>query len=512
MIILYHNTKTIIEISGVDAAKVPIYTKQSIARGLIEVAKAYPDELLVWCSIALKNQLRLSLIPFLFENDTCLFSYHPGPNHFLNDAIGYVEQSPFIKVNKAVAYPTWQLSSVVGAVKAKVIHALANEIPHDRNFDYFLNSLAKLAQPLGLFCYSEPRLLLSTAFLEQKNTNYYVLFRFVKQHYKWLWVFLLFFNLMVYEKKVKLLPLLYSLCFRKRVLQTDFFQDYFQQINKISAPLPSIDVLIPTIGRKAYLYDVLNDLNQQTHLPKNVIIVEQNPEPQSKSELDYIKSEPWNFTIKHIFTHQPGACNARNLALNQVVSDWVFFADDDIRLKDEFLHTALQKMIFFKHTSVSFYCGSTFEKTNDTSAQWLGFGSGSSIVRLKSATNLRFNKAFEFGFGEDSDFGMQLRNQGIDVVYYSNPQIQHLKAPMGGFRTKPKVLWDKELIEPKPSPTVMLYTILHTTEFQRNGYKTLLFIKFYFRQNIKNPFTYISLMQKKWLVSYKWAIYLKENL
>jgi GT2 family glycosyltransferase len=36
----------------------------------------------------------------------------------------------------------------------------------------------------------------------------------------------------------------------------------------------------------------------------------------------------------------------------------------------------------------------------------------------------------------DNDFGMQLRNQGHDVLYLPEPQILHLKAPMGGFRTE----------------------------------------------------------------------------
>ena len=31
--------------------------------------------------------------------------------------------------------------------------------------------------------------------------------------------------------------------------------------------LPSIDVIIPTIGRKDSLYDVLKDLSVQTHSP-----------------------------------------------------------------------------------------------------------------------------------------------------------------------------------------------------------------------------------------------------
>ena len=37
---------------------------------------------------------------------------------------------------------------------------------------------------------------------------------------------------------------------------------------------------------------------------------------------------------------------------------------------------------------------------------------------------------YEFGFGEDIDFGMQLRNNGIDIIYLPYPEIIHIKAPM----------------------------------------------------------------------------------
>jgi hypothetical protein len=55
----------------------------------------------------------------------------------------------------------------------------------------------------------------------------------------------------------------------------------------------SIDVIIPTIGRKQYLYAVLQDLAQQTHLPVNVIIVEQNPQEDSVSDLDFLINQTW---------------------------------------------------------------------------------------------------------------------------------------------------------------------------------------------------------------------------
>ena len=110
--------------------------------------------------------------------------------------MGYFEDSPFIKINKEVRYATWQMNSCVGAVHASVINACKKDLNVKDNFDYFLNSFAKSAMPHGLFCYSEPRLLMQKKVVESKRkSNTYELFKFTKQHYKTRWVFLLFFNL-----------------------------------------------------------------------------------------------------------------------------------------------------------------------------------------------------------------------------------------------------------------------------------------------------------------------------
>jgi hypothetical protein len=124
---------------------------------------------------------------------------------------------------------------------------------------------------------------------------------------------------------------------------------------------------------------------------------------------------------------------------------------------------------------------------------------------------VRFNKALEFGYGEDGDFGMQLRNQGCDVLFFPEPGIIHLKAPIGGFRTKPVLSWQNEEIQPKPSPTVMLYQILHNTKEQQLGYKIILFFKYYGLQKIKNPWQYYLNYKKQWNSSVFWANKLKEQ-
>ena len=71
--------------------------------------------------------------------------------------------------------------------------------------------------PLGLMCYSEPRLLLDiqTSGIA-KEASLYTLFRFVKQHYKTRWVFLLLSNLMFYEKKWPFSAAIYTVFFNSR--------------------------------------------------------------------------------------------------------------------------------------------------------------------------------------------------------------------------------------------------------------------------------------------------------
>lgn len=511
MIILYHQNNKVISVER-STERVDFSNKKSVAKTFFEVAEKFPDELLVWCHQSQKDNLNISPFTDVFHHKKIMASYSPKGN-YLPDGIGYVEQSPFIKVNKTVSYPTWQMSSLIGGVHASVLNKLKGAIMPDKDFGYFLNSLAKQAMPLGLFCYSEPKFLRSNQNLPKiKQASVYTLFKFVKQHYKLIWVLLLFFNLVIYEKRVTLFPFLISLFYKRTKLKETILDDIEVHSTKIVPQSKTIDVVIPTIGRKKYLYDVLKDLNVQTYLPKNVIIVEQNPDTYSESELDYLHTEKWNFNIKHTFTHKAGACNARNIALAQTESEWIFLADDDIRVKDDFFEKVFAEIRKIGSNAYTINCLRENEKTVFKQIkQWATFGSGCSIVKNDELKNTKFELGYEFGFGEDADFGMQLRNIGTDVVYLPQPQILHLKAPMGGFRTKPVLAWQNERIQPKPSPTVMLYNLLHKTNAQLNGYKTLLFIKFYKSQNIKNPFSYLSNMKKCWNKSIFWANQLKEN-
>ncbi|MGG7037036.1 MAG: glycosyltransferase family 2 protein [Flavobacterium sp.] len=506
MFIVYHSNTAITQIITGDGKSILFEKKTSIAQSLYQLASQFPDKKIVWCHNQCKEYLDLEMIDLLFHHDKMMLSYQPGNNNYLGNKIGYVEDSPFIKINKQVCYPTWQMSSKVGVIHASVLNELKGKINPDADLDYFLSSVAKVAMPLGLLCYSEPRLLRSKVNLVSPQANMRMLFRFVKQHYRTRWVFLLFLNLFLYERKFPLGSFLQAFFYKNRNKAKIELEAIEVQSNRKVISKGTVDVIIPTIGRKQHLYDVLKDFAKQTILPNKIIIVEQNPDTEAKSELDYIENEKWPFEIKHFFIHQAGACNARNLALKQTESEWVFLADDDIRVDDNFVETTFHfiQQLGIKAVSISCLRKGETEKYNKV-FQWPAFGSGCSFVVSDILKDCEFNMGYEYGFGEDADFGMQIRNQGQDVLHLPSPKILHLKAPIGGFRTKPILKWQEEKIQPKPFPTVMLYNLLHKTKEQISGYKTTLFIKYYKRQKIKNPLKYYSMFKKQWKQSLFWA-------
>ncbi len=512
MIILYHSNAKIKEVVTEENQTIDFDPSLSVSQGLHFLAHQFPGKKIVWCHLECKNHLNLEGIATLFHHPKLMLSFNPDAHSFLGRELGYVEESVCINVNKKVSYPTWQMSSMVGGIHASVLEALKDSIPLDADFDYYLNSVAKLAMPLGLFCYSEPQLLTGSMDWVSPKASIFTLFKFVKQHYKNRWVLLLGLNLVLYERRWMILPFLYALFFKRRSLSVTNFDSIPVQSSRKVVDTATIDVIIPTIGRKQYLYDVLRDLAKQTHLPQKVIIVEQNPLKGSSSELDYLTTESWPFEIKHIFTHQAGACNARNIALDEVTSEWVFLADDDNQFEATLLTDIFFKIKKFGVQSVTTAYPQLNELNfNKNETQSLTFGAGNSFVKSKLLNTIQFNSGFEFGYGEDHDFGMQLRNQGVDILYVPEPQMVHLKAPLGGFRTKPVLSWQNEKIQPKPSPTVMLYQLLHQTQEQRSGYKTTLFFKFYSKQAIKNPLKYLIYFRKQWNQSVFWATQLKKQ-
>lgn len=504
MIQIEHDNYKVVAVSINDVA-VKFNQNSFIGDILYNLSCKYAEETIIWFHSLQKGNVNLNFIESEKHLDRLMMSYNPFGNYF-PDQIGYVEDSPFIKVNKAVRYPTWQMSSVVGMMSCSIIKQTEKKMWQYKDFDFCLNTVAKNYQPLGLFCYSEPKLINKRIECEYPVADFRVLFKFTSQNYKYVWRLLLFVNLIIYEEKFKFLQFFRSIFTRNR--QKCFSAIAFNEIkNKTDIFLnDTIDVIIPTIGRSSHCYNVMCDLRNQTYLPLKVIVVEQNPIDNSQTELNFIEDEQWPFEIVHIFTRQAGACNARNLALSNVNSAWVFLNDDDNRFGANLIKDALTTLKQLKlDCLITAYPQLDEINNNPFISQTTIFGSGNSFLKSDWLENVKFSASLEFGYGEDTDFGLQLRNVGVDVVFVPSLQITHLKAPMGGFRIKVDQPWSSEEIQPKPSPTIMLVKTKFSTEKQILGAKTTFFLKYFTSQKTKNPIKYIQQFKEQWQASEKWA-------
>ncbi len=511
MIILIHqNARQVVKIlKGESELKI---SATYCTEAFWDLAKKYPAELIGWCEVKYSADLNLAQWPKIFHQDLIMASY-AVENKFLPDGIGYIDQLPFINVNRKVLYPTWQMSSDVGGIKGKTLLKFKSIFKGITDFDFLLNSIAKIGQQNGLFCYSAPALVSRPSDKEPDPTaTSGQLFSFVYKYYNTIWLSVLFWCYWKYEKKFPLKAFLQAFLEKKRFLQKVDFSGINIQSNKITETSKAIDVIIPTMGRPKYLMQVLEDLSLQTLLPKKVIVVEQNSDVNSVTELPELQSKTWPFEIKQHFIHQTGACNARNIALKEVNADWVYFADDDIRFEPDLLEKVLNEINRLGVSSINMNCKQKGEVTIFKKIkQWGSFGSGTSIVKSTFAKQCPFSSIYEHGYGEDADFGMQMRQLGCDIIYHPEIEILHLKAPMGGFRDKPVLAWEQEEPLPKPSPTLMAFALKYYTTQQIKGVKTSLFLKYYNKQEIKNPISYIRETRKRWETSEEWARKLMEK-
>lgn len=510
ILIVHENADKVIRILQNDAQ---IATQSDdLNSEIIRVSREHPEELILWAEKKFQDNFDMSALEEIFHHDLIMCSY-ALQSQYLSEAIGYIDQWPFVKPDYKVTYPTWRMSTDMGGIKGRTLLTFEALIRKNKDFGYILNSVARLGQQNGLFCYSEPRL--NSGFKQPEKLTSKAgtkeLFQFVYQHYKWPWKYILFFCLFKYESKLPFSSFFGSF------FNTKYFGKNFElnaeevNSNKFKNEIgDSVDIVIPTLGRPEHLKQVLADLKVQSHLPRRVIVIEQNPDLDSKSEFTNLK-ESYPFELIHHFIHHSGACNARNMALKEVTADWIFFADDDIRVPPNLLKKCISELQRLGVDCLNINCKqpgqiTVFQKIK----QWASFGAGTSMVKSSFAKSVRFSEVFENGYGEDQDYGMQLRKKGCDVVYHPSLEITHLKAPVGGFRNKEVRPWERESLLPKPSPTLMAYANKYYSNQQLSGFRVELFLRYYSQQNIRNPWKYIQVMRARWKKSEKWAQLLEQ--
>lgn len=105
-----------------------------------------------------------------------------------------------------------------------------------------------------------------------------------------------------------------------------------------------ISVIIPTIGRPAYLRRCLESLVAQTVKVDEVIIIDAS---RDRATHDMVTNDSWELkglNCRYLRYSQPNAAAQRNFGVEQSSGEWLLFLDDDVELTDTWVEEMLRPM------------------------------------------------------------------------------------------------------------------------------------------------------------------------
>jgi hypothetical protein len=273
---------------------------------------------------------------------------------------------------------------------------------------------------------------------------------------------------------------------------------------------PTIDVIVPTLGRPGLLRDLLEDLSLQTLRPRMVIVVDQRTGPAAATETGDITTGTWPFEVEHHFTDWVGACRARNLGLRSARGEWLLFLDDDVRLPPGLIAHLVGVAGAYDVEAVT--AATLLPHQLDDGARRDALPTMSSrlatcasLVRRALAEKAGgFDERLEGGYGEDSEFGIRLRRLGAVVLRTPAEPVLHLKAPFGGFRSSLAHPWKDDAVAPHPSPTILL-SRQRLPEAMRQGYQLYYVLKRLGTVPPHRALLELPRIARAWKSSVKWA-------
>ncbi|MEG9328943.1 glycosyltransferase [Salinimicrobium catena] len=249
-----------------------------------------------------------------------------------------------------------------------------------------------------------------------------------------------------------------------------------------------VSVVIPTMNRQDFVFQLLKDFQNQSYPVHEVVIVDAT---QPKDRKEIYNEATLNYKLIVKWQESKGSCRARNEAIKLCTGEYIIFADDDIRVPSDFVENHLKYLKTYNAeacTGLDITASSISDDLEDLATKYSylpekikhagatqHFSNANSCVKKEWVDKLHGNDVrFDGGYGEDSDFGLRLLKQGVILLYNPFAVNLHLKPSFGGYADwkkessfvgkKRKVqMWEGDkpvkYIRPVPSPTV-LYGIM----------------------------------------------------
>ncbi len=199
---------------------------------------------------------------------------------------------------------------------------------------------------------------------------------------------------------------------------------------------PRVTVLIPTIERYSYLYTVLKQLETQSILPYETIVVDQTPKDE-RQPLQISATSKIN--LQYFELEQAGQCSSRNLGLQKSTGDYILFIDDDVEIENNLIEKHL-KCIHYFNADVS--CGVCDEVGAGPIPKDFTFIRHSEVFPTNNGMVKRdvleksglFDLAYDKGQRADGDLGARVFKTGARMILNPEIRLLHYHAPRGGLR------------------------------------------------------------------------------
>lgn len=198
-----------------------------------------------------------------------------------------------------------------------------------------------------------------------------------------------------------------------------------------------VSVLVPTVDRYPSLRTLLAQLDEQTHPPAQVVIVDQTP----AGRRDHSLAEDFpDLPIELMVLEQAGQCTSRNAGLARVTGEAVLFLDDDDEVEPDLVERHVRRMA---ETGVDASCGVADEVgagplPEDFELSRLSdvFPTNNTLLRTEAlGRSGLFDLAYDRGPRADGDLGMRLYLAGATMLLSPDIRVLHNHVPRGGLRT-----------------------------------------------------------------------------
>lgn len=203
-----------------------------------------------------------------------------------------------------------------------------------------------------------------------------------------------------------------------------------------------VTVIIPSYDRPALLFDTVQAILSRTHVPAELIIVDQSRIPDS--ELGALAA-PHGCQVRYVHSPWPGASAARNLGARLSTQDVLVFLDDDLIVEPAWLWAFVSGLR--REGPGAVLTGQVLEATEEGAfapsctvssdrAVYSGLvprdilSSGNMAIRRADLVDAggfdeRLGPGTRYPAAEDNDLGFRLLRSGCRIVYVPEAMAWH---------------------------------------------------------------------------------------